>query len=138
MGHLSRKNEEKMLVGATCCDVCSFSCGGVTFDSVFSAPCVVFSPFVSVASFVGHRYLTMRKRRESDGVSLETSLSKGVMAIYIYIHLFNVGESVQHVYSCRAQPIKFTTKIYTETSAHKIRLKLKYPSIKSKIKIPNK
>jgi len=56
----------------------------------------------------------------------------------IYIHLFNVGESVQHIYSCRAQPIKFTTKIYTETSAHKIRLKLKYPSIKSKIKIPNK
>ena len=42
--------------------------------------------------------------------------------IYIYIHLFNVRDSV-HVYSCRTQPTKFTTKIYTETSAHKIRIK---------------
>ena len=57
----------------------------------------------------------------------------------IYIHLFKVGESVQHFYSWRAHPIKFTkNKNYTETSAHKIRLKLKYPTIKSKIKIPNK
>ena len=88
MGRLSLKNEVKMLLGATCCDVCSFSCGGVTFDSVFSAPCVVFSPFVSVASFVGHRYLTMRKRRGSDGVSLETSLSKGLMAISFVLGIF--------------------------------------------------
>ena len=56
----------------------------------------------------------------------------------LYIHLFNVVESVQHVYSCRAQPIRFTTKLYTETSAHKMRLKLKYPTIKSKIKIRSK
>ena len=57
---------------------------------------------------------------------------------YLYIHLFNVGESVQHVYSCRAQPIKFRTKIHTKTSAHKIQLKLEYPTIKSKLKIPSK
>ena len=81
MGRLSPKNEGKMLVGATCCDVCSFSCGGATFGSVSSAAYVVFSPLVSVASSVESRCLTRRKRRGSDGVSLETSLSKGVMSI---------------------------------------------------------
>ena len=75
MGRLSPKNEGKMLVGATCCNVCSFSCGGATFDLVSLAPCVVSSPFVSVASFVGHRYLTRRKRRGSDDVSLDWRLS---------------------------------------------------------------
>ena len=44
----------------------------------------------------------------------------------------------QHIYRSRAHPTRFTKKIYTETSAHKIRLKLKYPTIKSKTKIPYK
>ena len=77
MERLGQKNEGKMLVGATCCNVCSFSCGGATFDLVSLAPCVVSSLFVSVASFVEHQcqYLTRRKRRGSDDVSLDWRLS---------------------------------------------------------------
>ena len=60
------------------------------------------------------------------------------LSLYIYIHLFQVWESVQHFYSRRAHPTKFTkNKNYTETSAHKIRLKLKYLTIVSTVKVFN-
>ena len=40
----------------------------------------------------------------------------------IYIFTFQVGMSVQHLYSWRAHPINLQN-YYTETSAHKVRLK---------------
>ena len=49
-----------------------------------------------------------------------------------YSFILKSGVSVQHFYSWRAHSVKFTTKNYIETTAHKIRLKFKYPTIKSK------
>ena len=56
----------------------------------------------------------------------------------IFISGADVGKSLQHFYSWKAHPIKFTAKICTETRAYKIRLELEYATIKSQIKIPNK
>ena len=55
----------------------------------------------------------------------------------IYIPLFEVRVSIQHFYSWRAHPMIFTTTDYTKTRTHQIQLELKYPTMKSKIKIPN-